>query len=386
MEFLDYSQTFIGVLTSLVVLCIITSGNFIHEIIDKAGDEIGSKIQELKEKTDIKAIYGGVQNLAAHKLLQRFIKDPYNGCKLSDKDKERYQKLCSEGLELEMKIQTTFDELRSSYSPNFIVPARSLINDIKESRIHLIAPLFVLLYCLCIFICDELIKFNPLFSDGIVTFLLLFSLLSSMFWLMVWKHFYRSINIKIHPKPRVCLSSKKLLKIYCAICKHIEIKCRYFEWIIIMFLIGGLLYILMMLTSEFQLWLRLLIVVGIGILLPLIIIVPYKTHHKHKANDSLYLFVFKHFVGLCLIAIGMTIPFMFNSNICIPYQDYTAIKFIIIAFIIVNGLILPMTIPIRCFYLILDFVNKEIQTQKQKFQIESNRVVADLNKFCSKIQ
>ena len=188
MELLGYSQTFMGVLTSLLVLCIIiNNSNFIHEILGKIGDKIDKEIESLDHTINIEAAYYKLTKKASYKLLQCFIDTPH--------EKERRGELYSQALQLDMKLKASFDNFKSEYSPKFIRPARALIQTVKDSREQVISPLYALLYCLIVFICDEILYNLPTAGNFIVTFLSIFTILSFVLWTILWYSFIKGIKI-----------------------------------------------------------------------------------------------------------------------------------------------------------------------------------------------
>lgn len=97
---------------------------------------------------------------------------------------------------MDMKLQATFDQLKSGYSSKFLKPAHDLIEKIQRSKEQVIAPLYALLFCLTVFICDEIVVGVAGTSDFVVSFLTIFVAFSGIFWLMMWKIFFRDIRIE----------------------------------------------------------------------------------------------------------------------------------------------------------------------------------------------
>lgn len=369
MEFLGYSQTFIGVLTSLVVLCILDSGNFIHGILERIGDRISSEINSLDKNLDLKS---NIEKKANYKLLQYFIKNPEN------------EELMMKALELDMQLNATFNRFKSHFTPKFIKPANTLVREIKESKEQLIAPLYVLLYCVVVFVCDELVYAGFADKDFIVTFLAIFTSFSFVFWGILWYMFYRDIKIipeNDHKKKKKCVE---------------EWICKYATW---RNSIPVLLLSCFIPFSPSIIHLNVSVniscfFIGVIIYLLLIIIITISRIRSHeKFGHYLYVFSLKHFGGLFILSlISAGILFICASycneivNYFYAYTSFVYIKTAIIAFIILNGLFLPFFMPYKGFNRILSIVQLEAHKEELEFELQVKDVDEILEKFCKKIE
>lgn len=104
MEFLGSSQTFIGVLASLMVTCIILEArnNFIVKIYDEVIGKIGKYLNDYYVDTGHKQLI----NISSYKLLERYINDLK---KQGLVDNEALNK----ALNMELKYITTIDEIKA---------------------------------------------------------------------------------------------------------------------------------------------------------------------------------------------------------------------------------------------------------------------------------
>ena len=369
MEFLGYSQTFIGVLTSLVVLCILDSGNFIHGILGKIGDRIDEEIKSLDKSLDLKSKIEGQSN---YKLFQLFIRTSEN------------KKLKMSALELDMTLNASFNKYKSYFTPQFIKPASSLVDKIKNSKEQLIAPLYVLLYCVVIFVCDEMVCAKLVAEDFIVTFLTIFTSFSFVFWGILWYVFVR--NIKIVPEDGKEEKTKSCFEKW--ICKHAT-------WgkTILLLLICSLVSLcpsLMQLDKSLNLFCFLF---GLILYLLVIAIITFCRVRSHELfGHYLYVFSLKHFIGIFSLSLFLSGVLFVYSSCCneiedfyFTYTSFVNIKFFIIAFIIINGLSLPFLMPYKGFNSILNIVQREAHNEELKFEKKIEEINKTLEDFCKKI-
>lgn len=377
MEFLGHSQTFIGVLTSLIVLCILDSGNFIHGILEKIGERITTEIKQLDRTLDLK---GRIEKEPAYKLFSRFIKNPNE----SNKQPEEIEKLLGEALELDMDLNASFSKFKSGSTPKFIKPASLMVEKIKESREQLIAPLYVLLYCMVVFICDEIIAVGWLPDSLVVTTLTVFTFFSFVFWVTLWYMFY--YDIKNEPQGTE-KQIKKKTRLELWICKHAG-------WINVLFLILLLCTFFIFLfvwTDTITYWYSLAFIVALFLLFVAVIAVCRVRSHD-LFGHYLYEFSLRHFGGILALSFLFGCVFWGWGNYYPEveiyywtYNDFTKIKVFIITFIIVNGLIAPFVIPYEGFLRIFREVQMRAQHEEAEFERKVEENNEKLKEFCEKI-
>lgn len=377
MEFLGYSQTFIGVLTSLVVLCVIVNtSNFIHEILEKIGNKIDKEIDTLDHTINIEAAYDkNVKVKAPYKLLQQFIKGSGMGEK---RTLEEQDILYREALLLDMMLKASFDNFKSEYSPKLIKPARVLITAVKDTKEQVISPLYVLLYCILVFICDELVYNIPTIESFVVTFITAFTILSFSFWGLIWTSFMTSIQIDFGK-----MGEKRSEKEICM--------CDHLKWVNTSFYII-LSCIISLVISKFLIPMDLVVFkkilfYGIGLFAPIIVVATLKIRSRFGLKEYLYMFVFDHFFCLLFLSLVVSGIIVYENalQICFIYENFVVIKFMIISFIIINGLLLPFIIPFKGFYRVLNRVKKEIAEIQTKLDDELKDITKQLDEFCYKI-
>lgn len=386
MGLLGYSQTFIGVLTSLVVLCILDSGNFIHGILEKIGERIKNEIASLDQILTIDKNVHFKEQLkgeATYKLFDRFIKKPSEW----EGEGKDVDALRMEALKLEMNLKATFSENKSTCSPNLIMPAHTVIEKIMQSNEKMIAPLYVLLYCLVAFLCDEIVYWNYEYADFVVTFLSLFTMLSFAFWLILWCSFL--CDVKLEPELVVeneNTNTRKEEAMKEWICKHAKWKISFIG--IIAF------FILCTLCSSLIniLFLKQICVFIVGIFSVIMLIAYCRVKSHVSLGQYLYVFSLKHFSCLFFLALLMAIIIKFSvslnqdfSQILFVYKDFMTIKMAVIAFIIINGLLFPFILPCFSFYKIQRLVSKEIDKVKKEMDEALTDAKIELKEFCKKL-
>lgn len=183
---LSESQTFIGVLATVVILCVVANdGNFIHIIfekiieftlieVDKLQTELAKRASRLKESRDFTQF-------------SNFISAIENDTHVSQTVKTQF-------MVLKMSILTDIDTYTNRYSKDFFVPATRRIDAIKASHEKTLCPMYVFAYCIVVFLCDEIAALYPSSIDIAVTFLAIFTLMSTVFCSLIWVKFW--IDIK----------------------------------------------------------------------------------------------------------------------------------------------------------------------------------------------
>lgn len=378
MLFLGGSQTFIGILASLIVLCVILDkSNFIHSILDEIGKRIDEEIKNLDSTVGIEVI-NDVPKKSDYKLLHRYI-DELNEKK--DKDPEA-KRLFNKAAAMDMKLQATFDQLKSGYSPKFLKPAHDLIEKIQDSKEQVIAPLYALLFCLVIFICDEIVVGIASASNFIISFLTILTTFSFLFWIMMWGIFYRDIRIATESVSFPITGKGK---------NSFVNKFIKWKW---MYLALPVFYAICLFISTFVpiVWIKWLIAFLVGFILPICCIASMRAKDHHVFGFYTYEYIFKHFVGLFLMSLliaGVTIVGCVLSkdisSACFTFEDFVVLKISVISFILISGLLLPFLMPYYGFKRVLNIVEHEVINSKKSMMNELASVKKELDDFCNNI-
>jgi|InofroStandDraft_1065614.scaffolds.fasta_scaffold01330_34 hypothetical protein len=176
--FLGGSQTFLGVLATLTILCVFAnSGNFIMEILKDVSNRIEEQVEKLKE---------GVKNDPIQKSDQFALLKYYIESTDTSPLKEQGAKLLRE---INSKFQALkIDNMGMEYGKE------SFLKGTKESKELLLAPFYTFLFCVVIFLYDEVLRCRFLISvhDKIISSMAIFICLSYVYWGIVWVNFILS--------------------------------------------------------------------------------------------------------------------------------------------------------------------------------------------------
>ena len=181
-ELLGSSQTFLGVLATIVILFVFANkdSNLIFLLLSEVKDKISAQVRTLQTNTGVKSVIGSRD----YKLLIYFLK--------GDGNKE----LKEEGAKLLSRIMSKRQDLQYNYLP--VGNYEDILGKIQTAREHMLAPFYTVFFCLAVFIYDELLK-SPHF--GFTSFLLsslaVFILLSFILWILLWSIFIVNIDYNL---------------------------------------------------------------------------------------------------------------------------------------------------------------------------------------------
>lgn len=387
MIFLGGSQSFIALLASLIVLCVILDKtNFIYNILDEISNRITEEKKKLDQSVSIRrdTALEGMKSDSKYKLLQLYINNLKNNA--SDKDKVSEQKL-HDALEFNLNLSTSFAKLKVGFTDTFMKPTYDLIKNIKRSKEQVIAPFFSLVLCIIAFICDEIISVFPETSDFIVTFLSIFLIFAAIFFVKMWQMFLKSIQINKPQEEKVDtdIKTSQKRKIFYHLHKRWEI----------LFITLPIIYITAIVIGLFipSIFLKKLLTFGLGLILPLCYIAHLKAETHYQIGNISYESGVKHMTGLLAISLILTIITIGCStiipefkSILLKYNDCIFIKWSVISFILLNGLILPLLMPYWGFKKILNISKREVKNANSLNDNELRKINTSLDEFCQSIK
>ena len=175
-ELLGSSQTFLGTLATLAILCIFhNDNNFIYKILEAVRTDFQEEINKLR--THIR--FENITKTAEYKLLMFFVNDPR-----SDFNKKQ------EGTKLLTEIARVQQELQFKYGVPLETEGDTQFERIKTAKEQVIAPLYTFGSCVLIFIFDELLRMPQIkYNDFLCSTLVAFIAISFFYWVWIWKKF-----------------------------------------------------------------------------------------------------------------------------------------------------------------------------------------------------
>lgn len=375
MEFLGYSQTFIGVLASLLVLCIVLDkSNFIYNILNNIKEQIENEIAELDRDTGFNNI-DDISSGLGYTYLEKYIINLKT--KIQKGGNEEDKTLLENALAMEIKIRTAFNQLKSKKSIEVLKPADELLQSVCSANEQIIAPLYALFCCIIVFMCDELVGYFPSTCDYVVTFLSIFFLTSIIFWLLVWYNFLQNIQFRK-------TSTKQ------------DVKSRFnslhINWIWLALgcvVISSLCWYASVYISTT--WLKYLLAIGLGIIFPIIIVAIIKFLNHYDSKSFSYVTCIKHFLMFAFLSLLLTVVmycitsiFDSASESCLIYHDLYPIKISILSFILLFGIIFPLVMPFIGYKYIPKYLKLRLGENNKSMQEELKILKSELETFCLK--
>lgn len=394
MTLLGGCQTFIGVLATLIVLCVIfNESNFLCNILQESQTRLTKEINNVDDSTGFEDI---ISAEPSYKLLIRYLKElkaRQDAGTMSDADKLALAKAGK----MELKVHATFSNLKAEFSNDLNLRKVAKFTEICNTKEQVLSPFYTLLSCLMVFWADELTCEFPQTTDYIITFLSFFFIFSLLFWTIVWIRFWnRTTILDTLQNPGTPRQSKtKWPTIIIRLGDKFkqttkQSKSEVVRWLIIS-IVSLILYscFLLLPIPYKNIETQRFFVFCIGLILPLSIIAIRKSS-KHNNDEYTYGFCLKHFLGLCSMAIFFTIitvvacSFTQTEDIRFTYQCLFATRFLIQISILFSGLILPVLIPYRGFKKINNEFKSTAQKRKSAMLDDVKTIISELNTFCQK--
>lgn len=173
---LGRSQTFFGVIATLIILCISKKeSNFMMDILGNIKKMIEGRIENLKPSLDFNTIKAD----ANYKAIWLYAnKENANDKTLQDECKNKLADLFQENMQLQLSLN------------DWDSGSKDFTKQVEDSHEQRMAPLFTFAYCIIIFTLDESLRcsFIPFKMEQMV-FLVSISVLVFCFWFLNWSYF-----------------------------------------------------------------------------------------------------------------------------------------------------------------------------------------------------
>ena len=189
---LGNSQTFLGVLTTIIVLCVFlaSSSNLLFNILKPTEDDIRAKLDNLLEN------YKDI--LQADKKTNGLKNRVVGICNLVRTKEADDGKLYDKALKLldEIAVSTQrYENNLTRYKQIFDIVS----NTVMSAKELILAPLYTFLFCLAVFVFNEVWGLDRIDSKFMGISLYSFLLISTIFWILVWIYFWNRTNVKNVP-------------------------------------------------------------------------------------------------------------------------------------------------------------------------------------------
>lgn len=367
MELLGSSQTFLGTLATLTILCVFhNKSNFILNILGQVKKNFQNEINSLRINTK----FENITESSDYKLLNRYLNDSNNDPKLRE-----------EGIKLMSEISVAEQQLQIQYAP-VENQGDVLIDRIYKSEEQILSPLYTFGYCIILFIFDELLRIPVIgHTNYFCSTLTVFSLFSAIFWIFVWGKFL----IKYIPKQKTEFSSTTTNNKRKTLNKKIQ--SFFFKLSIISIcILMGMFLCHACLPYEYYPF-------GIIFLLicPIICIGVLKLFPTQPDGSYSHLFILSHltiFLFLAFCFCFIIFLYIYSTNNYNQWlQPFHIHSFKIATFIaiLLNGLILPFIMPYICYYSIYYRAQKDVRKSEKESQSLTHDLLQELTDFCHKI-
>lgn len=337
-KLLENSQTFIGVLATIVILCVVTgSGNFLHTILKGIADPTRNKIQNFKNELNLRA--NSLREGQLYKKFQNLLSEISNTATYSSH-------LKNSANEYRVLYEVSVNELTNKFNSE-LAKLYNTIDGVQDSKEQTFAPLFVFGYCIIVFICDEIVFWLPGLLPLVVSVLAVFTILSVFFLFFLWRKFHAEFCPKSNAKVANYTSETAIQITYKNACFTFLCKT-----LLPFTILTACLWIVSFITPIPINVVRILILIGIS--LPLCHLGDTHTLKRKSLGKHSHSFLLWHFSMIFVLSICFSIilfiPADFFQAIRIPYSDKLwEIQFSIIIFSILFGMVIPFWVPYHCY-------------------------------------
>ena len=298
---------------------------------------------------------------------------------------KRDKKLLNDALECKMTLLSTFNAIKAKYSFDFLSALRGSIKKVREAKEIIISPLYSLMTCLLLFICDEILNEFSQTKPVIFCSLTIFIAISYLYCLILWGRF---LNIMLFRKTTKESSNDETTKenLTKSFCKRLNgvYSCILIIAIFINFTIVSTSIIV---ESRYSVY---CIVYLLGIFMPIITMAYFRIKSNNRFDEKKYRFALKHFIYFMVISASYTIIIVLLNalSIDIPLLEHNWHNFIkhsALFFILLNGIILPFLIPYYCLKRIENSTIKDMELVKTNINKETNDAKKLLDEFVNRI-
>ena len=367
------SQTFLGIIATLTILCILhNDGNFITKMLSLVYDRIKKEIGELSKKVKV-----AQSDSTEWKLLMLFLSN--------DKQDELHE----EGARVMRDINSRIDEKSIEYM-GLEVTNKPFLDHVSTCSEHIMAPFYSFLYCLLVFIYDEVLRSGIPGKDWILSSLAIFTFFSFVLWILVWTHFFRSNSVgyqHIQRPKKICDFLKKCSSFVGELGNIGASGVRIMVCVFFLLLALGVIGFFTGLSE----WGAKAVLV-MALLLPGLFIGFAKYLAKEGKPEYTHVVIASHIFIAWVVS--MVFAFLIHGTVdyfphlegCLfEYDSLMLLKFFILFFALMNGIIFPFLFPYISYMALYGDVKRKVALAKEdvaKMHEENNQ---KLKEFCEKI-
>lgn len=365
LDLLNGSQTFIGVLLTLNVLCIFfdKGSNFIINLLDTQTKKFIDRLKQLE-----KGIEKAVDQFRTSQDYKDIPKIIAADSKYPLDVKREAQQL---DYRTNVKILSYSVTVSESYPP---------IDAIKNYREQVLAPIFCLIYGIIIFMLDEIGKFFALPSELYVFSVFIFTILSCEYWIIIW------VTFLVHSsKPHQADKSESWLQ-------KMDDKIGVFFCGVIKMILSGGVFVVLLKYIPWTLvsipFLKALLCL-LAFLLPISVFGGLRIYNCNLKGYYSYMHVIGHVLSFEVYSVIAAILF----NLINPFEaadlsflvEVKWMRLTIVTFLMLNGLITPFLLPYIRYSQEYRKKKKEIKKTEAEIIDEIQSFSVGYSKICQRV-
>lgn len=366
------SQTLLGIIATLTILCIFHNGsNFITEMLSLVQKRIQDQIKILS-KVNVSQPESTEWNF-----LMYFLSN--------DKKDELHE----EGARVMRDINSRIDAKSIEYM-GLEGANKPFLDRVSKCAEHIMAPFYSFLYCLLVFVYDEALRSAIPGKEWMLSSLAVFTFFSYVLWILVWAHFFRSNSAgyrHIHQPKWMCACLKK-----CSL--FVESKGYVYALgiriaICVCFLLLAL-GLVGFLPDSAELGAKAVFVMAL--MGPGLIIGFARYLAKEGKPDYTHVLMGSHLVIAWIVSmvlaalVHVAVDFFPHLKICLfECNDLMVLKFFILFFALMNGIIFPFLFPYFSYIVLYRDVKRKVALAEKDVAQMHEENDQELKEFCKKI-
>lgn len=351
--FLGNSASFLGTLVTLLVLCIFyerqmrrgtadgekdgadkadQGNNFLYRILQNERERLRKRLDSLLKRLD--ETRSSIQENEDYLMVKRYA-DGEEGVDPS------YRSLA---VEISIDVATRCQDLQAGY-----VDMNGILNKADNSTQQFTAPFYSMIFGLMLFIADEILSVSDAVAPAVKWILGLIIIMSVFYWGLMWLSFI----LGPYDEGTSRLSCSKRMR---EIKEYSPFGMAFYEWVTAMVIFCLVLYFVR--WPDYMPEVNLLVVCCICAA-PFAVIGMIRLGHSTVRGRQSYMHVLGHLVAITIYAVSAycALRFMFEDNLglyfALPHgwSAATLVRVSGIAFVLVNGLVLPFLLPFIKYHL-----------------------------------